>query len=88
MKHIIATIIALFTLSVSAVAGTIEQANIVDGNTYKPAIKVDGVIYATPYRITDKDELEAWVLSNLGIAAKADATTPGFEIDPVTGEVI
>lgn len=78
---------AFVAMSYAAMAGTIEQANIVDGNTYKPAVKVDGVVYATPYRITEKADLEAWVLSNLGINAKAEATTPGFEIDPVTGEV-
>lgn len=80
MKKLFATVFALILLPFALLAATIDQANVIDGNSYLPAIKVNGTVYATPHRL-NADEAEAWVQANLGITAKARMSPGGFTLD-------
>ena len=75
---LIATVFAGLTASA---APLIEQANVIDGNTYLPAVKVNGEVYATPYRFGTTAEAEQWVLANLGIVAVASRNIGGVDED-------
>lgn len=59
----------------------IEQANVVEGNTYKPAVKVAGEVYETPFRFDNAEAVEAWVLANVGIEATALRNIGGVDED-------
>lgn len=76
---------AVTALAMSATASVamplIEQANVRDGNTFKPAVKVAGEVYETPFRFDNVHAVEAWVLANVGIEATAVRNIGGVDED-------
>lgn len=70
MKNLtIAAFAALFAMPASA--AFIDQSSVFVDGSHMPAVTVQGVKFQTPYRIVEADVLEAWVLENVGVEAKA-----------------
>lgn len=81
IRMALATIGATLALTVVAFAATIEQANVLENGVYKPAVKIDGIVYETPYRFGTTAEAEQWVLATLGISATAQRNIGGVDED-------